>query len=133
MSRYRNLRRHVGSTSSWGVIGLLIAAAPSLAYAQAVEEDAAPQSGQAVETDQGGEIIVTGARASQQSAISSKRDARTATDSIVADDIGSFPDRNVNEAISRIAGVALNRNEFGEGSGVAIRGNGPDLTRVELD
>ena len=30
-------------------------------------------------------------------------------------------------------GVALGRNEYGEGADVAIRGNGPDLTRVELD
>lgn len=80
-----------------------------------------------------GDIVVVGSRASQQSANNRKRAARTATDSIVADDIGSFPDRNVNEAISRIPGVALNRNEFGEGDGVVVRGNGPDLTRIELD
>ncbi|MBD8546750.1 TonB-dependent receptor [Sphingomonas sp. CFBP 8760] len=79
------------------------------------------------------DIVVVGARASQQSAIARKRNARTATDSIVADDIGSFPDRNVNEAISRIPGVALSRNGSGEGDSVAVRGNGPDLTRVELD
>ena len=79
------------------------------------------------------EVVVVGSRASQQSANNRKRNARTATDSIVADDIGSFPDRNVNEAISRIPGVALARNDFGEGEGVAVRGNGPDLTRIELD
>ncbi|RZM30855.1 MAG: TonB-dependent receptor, partial [Sphingomonas sp.] len=79
------------------------------------------------------DVIVTGSRASQQSANNRKKNAKTATDSIVADDIGSFPDRNVNEAISRIPGVALGRNEFGEGDSVAVRGNGPDLTRVELD
>jgi TonB-dependent receptor len=137
MTRDLNLRRHVRATSSWSVIGLLIAAAPSIAFAQeAANQEAAPESGQAVEAEPAAtdsEIVVVGSRASQQSAINRKRNARTATDSIVADDIGSFPDRNVNEAISRVAGVALNRNEFGEGSGVAIRGNGPDLTRVELD
>jgi TonB-dependent receptor len=79
------------------------------------------------------DIVVVGSRASQQSANTRKKEAKTATDSIVADDIGSFPDRNVNEAISRIPGVALGRNEFGEGDSVAVRGNGPDLTRVELD
>ena len=79
------------------------------------------------------EIIVTGARASEQTANQRKKNAKTATDSLVADDIGSFPDRNVNEAISRLPGVALDRNDFGEGESIAIRGNGPDLTRVELD
>lgn len=137
MTRDLNLRRHVRATSSWSVIGLLIAAAPSIAYAQeAANEEAVPASDQAVEATPEAtesEIVVVGTRASQQSAIGRKRNARTATDSIVADDIGSFPDRNVNEAISRVPGVALGRNEFGEGESVAIRGNGPNLTRVELD
>ena len=79
------------------------------------------------------EVVVVGSRASQQSAIERKKRAKTPTDSIVADDVGSFPDRNVNEAISRIAGTALGRNDFGEGESVTVRGNGPDLTRVELD
>jgi TonB-dependent receptor len=79
------------------------------------------------------EAIVVGARASQQSSIQRKKRSKTAQDSIVADDVGSFPDSNVNEAMSRIAGVAIERNGFGEGDGFAIRGNGADLTRVELD
>ncbi|MFN3805632.1 TonB-dependent receptor [Asticcacaulis sp.] len=78
-------------------------------------------------------VVVVGARAAQQSSNERKKRAKTPTDSIVADDVGAFPDRNLNEAISRIAGVALERNEFGEGSSISIRGNGPDLTRVELD
>ncbi|MBI1684958.1 TonB-dependent receptor [Caulobacter hibisci] len=79
------------------------------------------------------ETIVVGARASQQSSIARKKRSATAQDSIVADDVGSFPDGNVNEAMSRIAGVAIERNGFGEGDGVVVRGNGADLTRVELD
>ena len=79
------------------------------------------------------EVIVVGARASQQSSIQRKKRSKTAQDSIVADDVGSFPDSNVNEAMSRIAGVAIERNGFGEGDGVVIRGNGADLTRVEMD
>ena len=95
---------------------------------------AAPSAGnEAVPESASDAIVVVGSRASQQSANNRKKNARTATDSIVADDIGSFPDRNVSEAISRIPGVALDRNDFGEGQGVAVRGNGPDLTRVELD
>ena len=69
----------------------------------------------------------------QQSAIGRKKHAATAQDSIVAEDVGAFPDRNIGEAISRIAGVALDRGDYGEGVNVSIRGNGPELTRVELD
>jgi TonB-dependent receptor len=78
-------------------------------------------------------VIVTATRASQQSSIDRKKNAATAMDSIVAEDVGALPDRNVGEAISRMAGVALDRGDFGEGVSVAVRGNSADLTRVELD
>jgi TonB-dependent receptor len=78
-------------------------------------------------------VQVVGARQSQQSAIARKRNADTAQDSIIAEDVGAFPDRNVADAISRVAGVALDRGDYGEGVSVSIRGNGPELTRVELD
>jgi len=78
-------------------------------------------------------VIVSGARASQQSSIDRKKNAATAIDSIVAEDVGSLPDRNIGEAISRMAGIALDRGEYGEGVSVAVRGNSADLTRVELD
>ncbi|MEO7496453.1 MAG: TonB-dependent receptor [Massilia sp.] len=78
-------------------------------------------------------VLVIGARASQQSSIARKKNAATAIDSIIAEDVGAFPDRNVGEAISRVAGIALDRGDFGEGVSVTVRGNGPDLTRVEID
>jgi len=128
------LRPRMRTTASWAVLGLLLTCGGQ-AMAQvspaSTEPTAVPDDGQ--ESVQDEAIVVVGARASQQSANNRKKNAKTATDSIVADDIGSFPDRNVNEAISRIPGVALSRNEFGEGDGVAVRGNGADLTRIELD
>ncbi len=78
-------------------------------------------------------VKVVATRLSQQSSIERKKNAATAMDSIVAEDVGSLPDRNVGEAISRMSGVALDRGDFGEGVSVAVRGNGPDLTRVEID
>ncbi|TFW32649.1 TonB-dependent receptor [Massilia horti] len=78
-------------------------------------------------------VEIVGTRASQQSSIDRKKNAATAIDSIVAEDVGSLPDRNIGEAISRMSGVALDRGDFGEGVSVAVRGNGPDLTRVEID
>jgi len=78
-------------------------------------------------------VLVVGTRQSQQSAISRKKNAATVQDSIVAEDVGAFPDNNIGEAISRIAGVALDRGLYGEGTSVTIRGNGPENTRVEMD
>ncbi|MCC2975191.1 TonB-dependent receptor [Sphingomonas sp. PL-96] len=67
------------------------------------------------------EIVITGVRASLSSAQSIKRNADQIVDSIVAEDIGKLPDRNVAEALQRITGVQIQRS-YGEGSSVAIRG-----------
>lgn len=132
MAKRSNSRIRIGATASWAVLGLLLASNGALAQT-APESDAQEAQDADGVSLAGDTIVVVGSRASQQSANARKKNARTATDSIVADDIGSFPDRNVAEAISRIPGVALGRNEYGEGADVSIRGNGPDLTRVELD
>jgi TonB-dependent receptor len=115
--------------------------AVSVALASLVAGNAAlAQDGQAAQNStqavtQEGEItkVVVSTRRSQQSSIDRKKNAATAMDSIVAEDVGSLPDRNIGEAISRMAGVALDRGEFGEGVNVTVRGNTPDLTRVEID
>jgi len=78
------------------------------------------------------DIIVTGTRASLQSAIARKKNAGTVVDSIVADDIASFPDKNVGESLARVTGIQLSR-DFGEGTQVSIRGIEPDLNRVEIN
>ena len=78
-------------------------------------------------------VTVVGTRAAQQASIDRKKTGATALDSISAEDVGKFPDQNVNEAISRLAGVALDRGDNGEGQGISIRGNGAEQTRVEID
>src|SRR5262245_51338575 len=77
------------------------------------------------------EVLVVGTRASLQSAIERKKRAGTVVDSIVAEDVAQFPDKNIGEALQRITGVQLAR-EFGEGTRVSIRGVEPDLNRVEV-
>jgi TonB-dependent receptor len=84
-------------------------------------------------TSQVEEIVVVGARKAEQSAIQRKKRAATNQDSIVADDIGNFPDKNVGEAVARIAGVGLDVGDDGEQGGFSIRGQGADLVRVEVD
>jgi len=76
------------------------------------------------------EIVVTGIRASLQSAQEIKQKSDQIVDSITATDIGALPDRSVSEALQRIPGVTLQRtNEnrdparlASEGGGVFIRG-----------
>lgn len=78
------------------------------------------------------EVVVSGHRFSQRSAIDRKKNAGTMSDSLVAEDIGEFPDKNVGEALQRIPGIQLAR-DFGEGAQVSIRGVDPDLSRVEVN
>lgn len=86
----------------------------------AVAQDTSATTAQAdASTD--GDIVVTGVRASLSGAQSIKRNSDVIVDSIVAEDIGKLPDRNVAEALQRITGIQIQRS-FGEGSSVAIRG-----------
>jgi TonB-dependent receptor len=75
-------------------------------------------------------IVVTGVRASLRSAEAIKRNSPQIVDSIVAEDIGKLPDRNVAEALQRIPGIQVNQS-YGEGTSVAIRGL--TQTRTELN
>lgn len=127
MQLTRASRRAAAATVS------ILALSAGIALTQPALAQSSPPAKASAAEDNTVEAIVVGARASQQSSIQRKKRSKTAQDSIVADDVGSFPDSNVNEAMSRIAGVAIERNGFGEGDGFAIRGNGADLTRVELD
>lgn len=78
-------------------------------------------------------IVVTGFRASLNSALSAKRRETAAIDSIVAEDIGKFPDSNLAESMQRIPGVSLSRGDGGEGRNISVRGLGAAFTRVRIN
>ncbi len=77
-------------------------------------------------------VVVTGYRASLEKAMDIKRNSLDSSDSILAEDIGKFPDMNVSESLQRIPGVALNR-ESGEGREITVRGLGAQFTRVLIN
>lgn len=110
-------------------VAALVCSSAALAQTAEAPKPAAKPDAAAQQLDT---IVVSGTRASQQGAIARKRTASTVSDSIVAEDVDQFPDKNVGEALSRITGVQLTR-EFGEGSQVAIRGVEPNLNRIELN
>ena len=111
----------------------LLALAAGLACADgAYAQSAKPASGAKADDATVVEEIVVGTRGSLQSAIGRKKRAGTIVDSLVAEDVASFPDKNIGEALSRITGVQLAR-DFGEGTQVSIRGVEPDLNRVEIN
>jgi TonB-dependent receptor len=78
------------------------------------------------------EVVVSGIRASMRDSLAVKRESIQVVDAISAEDVGDFPDKNIGEAIQRVPGVQINRQD-GEGRSVSIRGADQSLIRVELN
>ncbi|NIJ22422.1 TonB-dependent receptor [Sphingomonas naasensis] len=120
-----------GAGISASALAVALAWAPVAMAQDAPAADAAAQDTPAA-TDEG-EIVVQGFRASLNSALNQKREETAAVDSIVAEDIGKFPDSNLAESMQRIPGVALSRGDGGEGRNIAVRGLGAQFTRVRIN
>src|SRR5690242_17657000 len=86
-----------------GILGTAAFAVPA-ALAQDANATAPNAQGEEVE-----EVVVTGFRASLQSATNAKRESVGFSDSVFAEDIGKFPDLNIAESLNRIPGVQLSR------------------------
>jgi TonB-dependent receptor len=78
------------------------------------------------------EVVVTGFRNSLARAIDIKKNADSEVDTILAEDIGKFPDLNLADSLQRIPGVTISR-ENGEGRQITVRGLGPQYTRVLIN
>jgi TonB-dependent receptor len=102
-------------------------ALPAVASAQSTDSAATIQD---PNKSASADIVVTGQRASIDSALGIKRHADQIVDSINSDDIGKLPDRSVTETLQRITGVTIDHfisrsdpDHFSvEGSGVNVRG-----------
>src|SRR5438270_5443115 len=78
------------------------------------------------------EIVVTGLRQSLVTSETIKRDSAGVVDAITSEDIGKFPDTNLAEAVQRVPGVTIDRQN-NEGSKVTVRGFGPEFNMVTLN
>lgn len=84
------------------------------------------------QSDEVSEVVVTGFRGSLEKSLDLKKQSAQSTDTILAEDIGKFPDLNLSESIQRLPGVALAR-DAGEGRNISVRGLGPGFTRVRIN
>lgn len=100
-------------------IGAQLAALPALAE-EVVETNA-------VET-----IVVYGQAASIKGALDAQQDANNVKSVVHADDIGQLPDNNAAEALQRIPGISVERDQ-GEGRYVRVRGLAPELNAVTIN
>jgi iron complex outermembrane receptor protein len=135
----------LASAASLGVVAIMLVTGPAHAQSSpppADDEAASTQEAQpAADAEPQGaasdsEIIVTGFRRSLSEAIELKRESTGLRDSIVAEDIGKFPEANVADSMQRIPGVILSRDGSAgsnEGQRVEIRGLGAEFVQTTLN
>lgn len=109
-----------------GVAWLALGAGASFWANQAMAQATTPDS------DTVEEVVVTGYRAALRTAIEAKRASTEMIDQINAEDVADFPDSNLAEAIQRLPGVSIDRDN-GEGRQIAIRGLGGDFTTTRVN
>jgi iron complex outermembrane recepter protein len=120
-TKFSSHSRLVRSTSVAALgIALLVAAQPAFAQDAAAEETTED------------EIIVTGFRASLESAVNEKKRSDQILESVSAEDIGKLPDDSIGESIARLPGVTSQRLN-GRANVIAIRGLGPDFSQTLLN
>ncbi len=134
MSNGRNaqVRALLSGVSCVAVATLLIGGS---AYAQTGVGTAAPAVvAPPVAADTGDEqtIVVRSFRSSLEKAIDLKRLDDNEADSIIAEDIGKFPDLNLSESLQRIPGVAITK-DAGEGREISVRGLNTSFSLVRIN
>ncbi|SEL38579.1 TonB-dependent receptor [Roseateles sp. YR242] len=117
------------------LLACLLGGAVLPAWAQAqtpAAPDAAASAAAAAEARALDTVVITGIRASLESALNAKRQDRGIVDVVKAEDIAKFPDTNLAESLQRVPGVVIDR-DAGEGRNITVRGLGADFTRVRIN
>ena len=120
--------RHLSSASLSRQASILALAA-SLAFSGTAAAQSTADSETPLVADV---IVVEGTRGALNRALTVKREDLNFIDAIVAEDIAQFPDNNIAEALQRVPGVTINRDN-GEGRTIVVRGFTPNFTRVEIN
>ena len=111
-------------SSTAGVVGFTLTA---LAMAIASERLSAAEI--AANTEH---VEVVGQAASIDQALKEQRSSDSIKSVVHADGVAQLPDENVAEAVQRLPGVSVERDQ-GEGRFVSVRGLGPDLNSVTIN
>ncbi len=109
-----------------GLTGAMFGGLASPVLAQTGTSPSAPV------TQESGTIVVTGQRGAIARARAEERLSDTLVNVISADDVGQFGDQNTAEALQRLPGINIDRNE-GEGRTVSVRGLPSGFTQVTVN
>jgi TonB-dependent receptor len=78
------------------------------------------------------EVFIEGSLEGQQKALNQQRASDNIKNIVAADQIGRFPDQNSAEALSRVPGINVQRDE-GDGRFVLVRGLAPQFTNISIN
>lgn len=116
----------VAAAAALAVMGIGAAHAQQVAAPEAAASAPEPAVSQT--------ITVTGIRRGIESAISVKKNNDGVVEAISAEDVGKLPDNTVADAISRLPGLATQRNRSsGRSQNVSVRGLSPDFNAATLN
>jgi len=101
--------------------------APIGALAQQAPAPTAPTGADALE-----EVVITAIIDSAKRSADQQKNASGVTNVVAADAIGRFPDPNIAEALQRVVGVAISRDQ-GEGRYINVRGGPSEFSAVTID
>ncbi|MFZ6642792.1 TonB-dependent receptor [Undibacterium sp. TC4M20W] len=77
-------------------------------------------------------VVISGQRASMRKALEMQEKADNIVSVVSSDDIGGLPDKNAAEALARLPGISVQRDQ-GEGRYIVVRGLGADLNGVTIN
>ncbi|MEP7155754.1 MAG: TonB-dependent receptor [Betaproteobacteria bacterium] len=124
----KNEKKFLMTPIAFAMLAALTAlTATSQASAQQIADPAKPATPDKLDA-----VVVTGFRASLESALNKKREDNGIVDVIKAEDMAKFPDTNLAEALQRVPGIVIDR-DAGEGRNITVRGLGLDFTRVRIN
>ncbi len=130
------LRSGISISAFTATLALAGGMIPATAFAQGTQPVTPEQvdEGQPVSDPDAADdvIVVTGFRASLESAVAEKKLSEQIVESITAEDIGKLPDASIGESIARLPGLTAQRLN-GRANVVAIRGFGPDFSQTLLN
>lgn len=98
----------------------------------ALPSHAAGQTSGAAAADAPSVVEVRGIRETLKRNLAEKRDAMNIVDSVTAEDLGKFPDKNVADSLQRVPGISVDRT-WGEGRDIFVRGTDKNLNMTQLN
>ena len=77
-------------------------------------------------------VEVRGIRERLKRNLAEKRDAGNVIDTVTAEEVGKFPDKNVADSLQRVPGISVDRT-WGEGRDIFVRGTDKNLNLTQLN